>query len=323
MSTEARQDGAKRPGRTAPGAFGLAISSDAGLPGLETRTQTAGARTVEHRMVSAEDLRERCESGTLVRLGGDGEGALRLEYHQHSSGGILIRTESFGEHLIADSGQSVFSAVEGVDDDLWPRYVLGQVLPLTASVQGLEIFHASAVSVDGSVIALAGPSGAGKSALALALIDQGAAFFTDDVLALDAGAFDLTAFPGTTLMSIPHDQASNVRDSLLTGPPWKADERKAVVPVRGERAAQPIRSFVVLSPGERVEGVSFGACLPNSLMANTFDGVSRTPERMRRLLRVGAMLAADDRALELRYSKKTSPPEVAQALLDRLAVPAG
>ncbi len=307
----------------APGAFGLAISSDAGLPGIDTPTTTAGRRSVEHRMVDAEELQEHCESGTLTRLGGDGEGPLRLEYHQHSSGGILIRTESFGDHLIADSGRSVYSAVGDADGDLWPRYVLGQILPLTASVQGLEIFHASAVSIDGGVIALAGPSGAGKSALAVSLIAQGASFFSDDVLALDAGAFDLTAYPGTTLMGVPHDQAANVGDSLLTGRPWKVDERKTLVPVRGERAARPIRAFVVLAPDESAEKPSFGTCLPNSLMATTFDGVSRAPERMRRLLRVGAMLASDSRALELRYSRKTGPAEIGRELLERLKAPAG
>lgn len=284
----------------ASGAFGLAITSDGGLPGLNAPSAVAGGRAVRHRLVETGEVREALARGALTPLGHDGEGAFRIDYSQFSTGGLLIKTASFGDHLICDGGRSVLSCVNGVERELWQRYVLGQVLPLTASVQGLEIFHASAVAVDDGVVALAGPSGAGKSSTAAALLEQGFSFFTDDVLALDARAFEVTAFPGTTLMGVPRARVAALK-THFAGMPWAADERKAMAPMLGDRRALPVRAFFVLAPDDAVSRVRVGPCRPNRLLATTFDGVSRTPERMRRLLRVGAMLAADGRAFELRY----------------------
>ena len=272
----------------------------------------------EHRLVDAETLRAHCADGTLSELGHYDEGPLRVEYHQHSSGGLLIKTKSFGDHLICEGGRSMLSSVKGLDGERWQRYVLGQVLPLTASVQGLEIFHASAVAINGGVLALAGPSGSGKSSVAGALIEQGATFFTDDVLAIDAGAFGVKAYPGPTLMAVPHDQAPGLEAKLFTGPPWAEDERKILVPVRGERGALPIFAFVRLVRDPDADEITSKSCLPDRLMATTFDGVSRTPERLRRLLRVGAMLAADERALEIHYPADSDPAVIAEALLGEI-----
>jgi hypothetical protein len=303
----------------APGAFGLAIASDAGLPGLDAPGGVAGARRAEHRLVEEGGLAERLGEGSLTSLGRSGEGSYEVEYCQHPSGAVLIRSQSFGEHLINAGGRSVLSSVGGAETGLWQRYVLGQVLPLTASVQGLEIFHASAVAVGDRVLALAGPAGSGKSSVAAALAASGgAAFFADDVLALDATAFGLTAYPGTTLIGVPRERVGALESRLELGPAWAVDERKAIVPVRGERRALPVRAFVRLTRDEGASEVAFEPCLPDRLMATTFDGVSRGAERRLRLLRVGAMLAADNSALELRYPPDASPVAIAGALRDRL-----
>lgn len=302
----------------APGAFGLAIDSDAGIPGLATPGAVAGSRSVRHRVVDAEVIAERCAEGTLTLSGAAGEGALRREYHRHSSSAQLIRSESYGQHLIADGGRTVLSAVDGASAELWQRYVLGQVLPMAASLQGLEVFHASAVATEAGVIALAGRSGAGKSSLATALLCEGATFFVDDVLAIELTASGVTAFPGPTLMGVPLAELDRIGDHA-DGPAWVTDERKAIVPVRGEREALPILAFIALS-AEEEEATSprFAPCPPNRLMGLTFDGLSRTPERLRRLLRVSALLAAEDRALELRFSPRSHSAALAGAILERL-----
>lgn len=306
----------------APGAFGLAIDSDAGLPGLATPAAVAGfSRLVEHRLVNREAIRERCGEGTLTRLGSDGEGPLHREYYLHSSGGQLIRTESYGEHLIADGGRTVLSAVDGARSDLWKRYVLGQVLPMTASVQGLEIFHASAVATERGIVALAGPSGAGKSSLAAAMLSEGASFFVDDVLAIDLAASGITAYPGPNLMGVPLAEVERLGD-IVDGTPWISDERKAIVPIRGERRALPILAFIALTVDDEAIVPKFAPCPPNRLMGLTFDGLSPTRERLRRLLRVSAMLAAGGRALEVRFSTQSGAAETVTAILERLEVAA-
>lgn len=312
MSTERNE---RRGG--APGAFGLAVVSDADLPGLDE--PAGGGRRVTHRLVDTDSIAEQLRAGGWRRLGSDGQGAGLVEYRERDSGDVLIRSRSCGDHAILQRGKLVLSSVTGIETERWQSYILGQVLPLTASVQGLEIFHAGAVAVGDGVIAIAGPSGAGKSSLAAALIASGAAsFFTDDVLAVDAGAFGLAAYPGTNLIGVPHDQAATLPADLRVGRPWRVDGRKAVMRIRGERRALPVRAFLRLTPDPTVAGTRFEACPPDRLMATTFDGVSRAPARLLRLLRVGALLAADGSALELRYRPGSQPQVTAEAVLARL-----
>lgn len=318
MSTEPRLRRGD-PGRRAPGAFGLAVASEADLPGLDPPAALAGLRRAEHRLLEPEAMAARLARGGLTPLGSSGGGQARISYLEHSSGATLIRTTGFGEHLVADRGGLLLSAVGDAATAAWQRYVLGQLLPLAASIQGLEIFHAGGVAIGGGVVALAGPSGAGKSSLAAALIGAGAgAFFADDVLALEATSFGLTAYPGPGLIGVPHDLPRELVESLPAGRIWTTGERKVLATIRGERRALPVRAFVRLTPDERVGATSFAPCLPDRLMATTFDGVSRAPERLLRLLRVAAQLAAEGNALELRYRPRADPREVAQALLGRL-----
>lgn len=304
------------PSSTAPGAFGMAIDSDAGIPGLDTPSAVAGSRRVEHRLVSRGAIRERSKDGTLTVLGSDGEGRQYREYLQHSSGSQLIRTKSYGEHLIAEKGGTIFSAIEGEEPNLWKRYVLGQLLPIAASVQGLEIFHASAVATARGVVALAGPSGAGKSSVAAAMLSEETEFFVDDVLAVELTTSGVAAYPGPALISLPLGEFEQLGDRVA-GPPWFSDDRKAIVPIRGERRSLPILAFIALSVDEGAADLEFAPCPPNRLMGLTFEGLSRTPERLRRLLRVSAMLAADSRALEVRFSTQTSAAMIGAAILER------
>ncbi|HVO55199.1 MAG TPA: hypothetical protein VMT37_12385 [Solirubrobacterales bacterium] len=319
MSTD-RAAAAPAPGSVAPGAFGLAIASEASLPGLDRPGAVAGARRVAHRLVEPAALRARLGERTATRVLRQGQGAFRVECHEHAERRLLLRTESFGDHLIADGGRTILSSVGRARPDLWQRFVLGQVLPVTASVQGLEVFHASAVAVAGGALALAGPSQAGKSSIALRLIARGeASFFADDVLALDANALDLVAYPGPGLIGVPADQLAAAEDAL-PGQIWSADASKALFAIAGERGGLPVRAFVRLTPDEGAAGISFESCLPNRLMATTFDGVTRAPERLLRLLRVAAMLAADGRAQELRYPPGSEPDAVVDALLAQLSL---
>ena len=63
---------------------------------------------------------------------------------------------------------------DGTGPGEWQRFLIAQVLPFAAALHGLEVLHASAVTVAGRALALLGPSGAGKTSLALALCRTGA-----------------------------------------------------------------------------------------------------------------------------------------------------
>ncbi len=307
-------------GAAAPGAFGLAVASEADLPGLDQ--PSGGVRRASHHLVAGAALSERLATVGVARMGRSGEAAARVEYHELKSGETLIHTRSFGDHLIGAHGRAAFTAVGGAVPELWQRFVLGQVLPLCASLQGLEIFHASAVAIGGQVVAIAGPSGSGKSTLAAALIESGVAtFFADDVLAVEAGAFALLGYPGPALIGVSRRHGPALPEGVLAGPPRWVDEEKELTPVHGERRALPVSAFVRLTPGGRRTVARLEPCLPDRLMATTFDGVTRSPERLLRLLRVSAMLAADGRARELHYPAGADPRNVAAVLLEDLDLP--
>src|SRR5215211_5429809 len=78
----------------------------------------------------------------------------------------------------------------------------GQVLPIAALSQRLELLHASAVALDGRIFAFTGAGGAGKSTLAARLILAGASFISDDVLAVERVDDQVIAHPGPALMNL-------------------------------------------------------------------------------------------------------------------------
>jgi hypothetical protein len=84
-------------------------------------------------------------------------------------------------------------ADQGVVEDVFRR----MVVPMVLQVRGLEILHASAVSVEGSVIAFCGTSESGKSTLAYASSGSGNVLWADDSVAFEArdGTIVLTPLP--------------------------------------------------------------------------------------------------------------------------------
>ena len=66
--------------------------------------------------------------------------------------------------------------------------LLGPVLAFWLHLRGELVLHASALAWDGAVYAFVGDKGAGKSTTAAALLAQGAALVTDDLLRLVASA---------------------------------------------------------------------------------------------------------------------------------------
>jgi hypothetical protein len=74
--------------------------------------------------------------------------------------------------------------------------LLGRVLAMAAHGDGAFVLHASAVTIDGGVIAFLGPKQAGKSTLAMALLRRGARLVTDDTLAVRFAPDGPVAAPG-------------------------------------------------------------------------------------------------------------------------------
>jgi hypothetical protein len=279
----------------AAGAYGLAIESEARLPGLGA--PSGATRRTRHRIVPAAAIA--APAGSLI---GEAEGGReRIAYYRHGDG-ILIRGGRYGDHLVEAGGEQVLSAIGAADPDLWTGHVLGQALPLAASLRGLEIFHAGAVAGPGGVLALAGPSGAGKSALVDALVAAGAGFFTDDVLAVELAEGVPVAYPGPTLLRL------------------RGGAGKSTTAVSGVRRRLPLLAFLRLAPEPDADAVELGPCPTERLLETTFDGITPTAERRLRLLEVAAAIAPV--AHELRFPAGGEPGAVATAILARFPLAA-
>ena len=131
------------------------------------------------------------------------EGAMLLSVDQDDSRGYLLTAPGIGSALVDPSGLQVLCAPEAQARE-WEALLIGQVLPLAATLRGLEVFHAAGVVHVGRAHLLCGPQGIGKTTLAAHLIIRGAQLLSDDVVALDDR---LIAHTGSTVL--------NVRDVTL------------------------------------------------------------------------------------------------------------
>ena len=99
--------------------------------------------------------------------------AMTLE--EHPVLGYRLTTADFGSYLLSRDGTLVRCAPPDEEQWRWQRFFIGQVLPLASLLRGFEVFHASAVHVNGRVIAFVAASGAGKSSVGTATRPRGRA----------------------------------------------------------------------------------------------------------------------------------------------------
>ena len=123
---------------------------------------------------------------------------------QHDSElGYRIYAPRVGRHLVANDGRQVTSALPDIAPWRWQRLLFAQVLPLVATLQGLELLHASAVRLSqGTTLAFAAAARNRQSSVAAHLVASGASLVTDDVLALERGSRGVVAHPGVPVMSL-------------------------------------------------------------------------------------------------------------------------
>lgn len=167
----------------------------------------------------------------------------------------------------------------------WRRYLIGQVLPFASVLQRLEVFHASAVEIDGVAVAISGPSGLGKSALARELHLGGAGFITDDVLAVEQRNGTVIAYPGVAM--------SKVRRRIGAG---MLEARRHVTPIR---EPLPLGAFCFLRASEDDElRVSEGIADPRQLLGGTYNLVVTEPARLNTQIDLCAAIGTQARMLE-------------------------
>jgi len=126
-------------------------------------------------------------------------------------------------------------AVEGIEDVL----TAGALMAFLLYMRDLLVLHASAVEIDGRIVAFTGGSGRGKSTMATLLCAAGASILTDDLLRVEfedgapiarKGSADLRLRKGadelaSTFLGEAPDQDASADARQLLRPPSRARDR--------------------------------------------------------------------------------------------------
>src|SRR5262245_16742563 len=153
-----------------------------------------------------------------------------MSIDRYGDGGYRIGAPGHGVHRVERDGSSMRSAV-APSSTRWKRLFFAQVLPLAAALNGLELFHASAVALDGRAVAFTGSPGVGKTSVAAHLVALGAGFVTDDVLAVEPHGAGVLAHPGPALANVEPEELTRLDDgSLAADAEPGSDGKRAVRP---------------------------------------------------------------------------------------------
>jgi hypothetical protein len=286
-------------------AFGLDVECAAPFGSLATATGVAMPRRVRLDVHPPGDLKDVWppESRTLVdRSFRAGRPMMRVEAHPEL--GYRIWAPGHGRHLVSADGASIDSVVPRAPDIRWQRLLLAQPLPLAALLQGLELFHASAVELDGRTVAFVAASGTGKTSLAAHLVAGGAGFVTDDVLALEAVAGTVVAHPGANVLHLSEAELSamepqkRVRLGAAVG---QSDKTHLRVPVSGhERQLAAVYFLERSSDFGELAVHELAPPEPRRLLASTFVSYVDLPSRLIAQLDFCAEFARAVRAFDVR-----------------------
>lgn len=180
---------------------------------------------------------EEVDAGCLVRLHVQGNG-LRLSY------------DDTGVFDIIDGGRRIeWFPAPGAPEELARLDVIGRVLAAALHLEGILALHASGVIIDGQAVAFVAPKTFGKSTLALALVNAGATFLSDDTLPVEPGPRP-QARPGVDHLRLWSDSAARLgaSDRLTTD----ATSGKQTVVMPGQRApATPLSAVYLIAPAKR------------------------------------------------------------------------
>ena len=300
-------------------AFGLEIESSFPIPGAARPEAAGGGRRVRLDLASRGELLDAWSPAAPKRISdrrmANGRSAVAIDADARA--GYLIRALGFGCFWISPDATWVRCAPLRVTTWRWQRYLVGQVLPLTAVLRGLEVFHASAVVGPGGAFSFLGMSTAGKTSVALNLVLGGARFMTDDVLAVSPAADGgVLAHPGVGLASLRHETDARLDPSerRRLGKRLGRDGEATRVALDCQGQAVPLRHAFLLerSTGGPLAIESLRPVDPRLLLGGSFNFIITTPERLTNQLDLCARIAN-----RVGIHRAAIPPSVGPAELAR------
>lgn len=160
-------------------AFGLNIHSEIVLPELE--------------------VEESSKYDLIIRFGNfnefSGETVVEGENFRLTEDSIYRFWDDIGKFKITGGNEIIIKPASGVNDVVFRSFILGTVMTSLLYQRGLFVLHASAVNVNGEVIAFLGNKGYGKSSTAMTFYKSGYPLIADDYIAIKPNN-DPLVYPG-------------------------------------------------------------------------------------------------------------------------------
>lgn len=248
----------------------------------------------------------------------DPHGRLVMSIERHDTLGYLISAPRYGRHLVSPDGLELRSALPNVAAWRCHRLLFAQVLPLAATLQGFELFHASAVALDGRAYGFIAPSGTGKTSVAAHLVARGATFVTDDVMALEPSGETIRVHPGGGMASV-HDAELRSMPSELRGRVGAIVGRSDKVQLAIELVdrALPLAAIYFLERDGGAHPLEVEAIVPPEprlLLSSSFISYLETPAHLLHHLDVCARIAQTVPMFHIRIPASVPAHAVAAAI---------
>lgn len=154
------------------------------------------------------NFKVRTVAGAAPSLDGEAEllaertGTRRFSAFRDSAGYVLTLSDLCTFRVDRGFAMAQIHRSADLDDEIASLFITGALLPFVRSLAGSVVLHASAITVGGSVVAIAGESGSGKSTLAGLACAAGLSMFADDALCIDPGASQWSAHQGSPTLRL-------------------------------------------------------------------------------------------------------------------------
>lgn len=289
--------------------YGLSVGSPLALPAPRTR-RAADVTLVPRRLLPSHQALATRDWFAHRRL---------------ADGSTYLHWRGLAEFLISPDGRQIgWRRSARASNEAFRSYLLSQVLSFSLLARGREPLHASAVAVDGGVIAFVGNCGLGKSSLTAAFLRAGYPMVTDDLLVLSRrGAGYLVEVGVPRIKLFPHV----ARRLLEIQSGWRMNPgtAKLVLPVpRAMRAIGrlPLHTMYVLQRGRSVRITPLApAAAFVEVVRCAFNTVELDAGRLASQFRFARGLAAAARVRRLSYPRRlASLGQVRAAILSDLGV---
>ena len=224
-----------------------------------------------------------------------------------------------GRYSVSSDGRRIAARVPTTADWWWTKLLFAQVLPLAASLQGVECLHASCVALDGRAYALSAPSGTGKSSVALHLATRGGRFVCDDILATDVGGRGVSVHSGPSFTAA--DPAELARVPAATRPRALAarDDPKTYIELATACGPLPLERMYFLRRDHDAAALEIRPLDDaRPILASRFLSYLTDPDQLLRHLETAAALAARVDLVEVLIPDGVGAVRVAETIAEHV-----